>query len=574
MHMGTPVTSLSLSANQDLLATSHINKRGVFLWSNQLMFGDPSTVATYTERQVPVHLPTIAAVGGDDDGQQQRRRGGGQQQQHAAAAGVSVAAHGKQQGGKGDGSSSDSDSDAAGDGSDSGAEEGEDDVKEGGLLPGREVRLLVDGGVMSDSSSDFFAADSESDDDDSSGGASDGGGSSDSDSDAADASRQQQQQEALGQRSAKKRRRAARAAAAVNAANAAAVAQAVYRQVDASGAPAPLAPTLATLSLLPRAQVRLAEHVPSLLEGQPADACSLTCWTLCSHCRHPPPAAPLRLNTPQWENLLHLDTIAARSKPLQPPKKPEAAPFFLPTVPTHAGQPMFDAAAAATGEGSGEDAEGDDDGGGGGGGGGGSRVMRSRKGVASAAAAPSAFVALLRSSAAAGDFAGLMAHVRGLSPAALDSELRAMVVLAPEAGELDAAQEQEVRDVGLLLECLQAELDASRNFEMAQALLARVLTVSSERRAPVAKRCLHGFGCPLQTTALNATPLSAGARRFTATRCWHTHPCCPWPSGCSASCAPPGCGWQTCSATCAAWSTLSTTDFEQRAGLSVVVVTQ
>lgn len=53
------------------------------------------------------------------------------------------------------------------------------------------------------------------------------------------------------------------------------------------GAPQPLAPRLATLSALPRTQ---------------------------------------------WHNLVHLDAIRERSRPQQPPKKPEAAPFFLPTV--------------------------------------------------------------------------------------------------------------------------------------------------------------------------------------------------------------------------------------------------
>lgn len=52
----------------------------------------------------------------------------------------------------------------------------------------------------------------------------------------------------------------------------------------------------------------------------------------------------VNLSYMQWENLLHLDTIKARSKPIQPPKKPEAAPFFLPTVPGLSGQPQFAAA--------------------------------------------------------------------------------------------------------------------------------------------------------------------------------------------------------------------------------------
>lgn len=102
----------------------------------------------------------------------------------------------------------------------------------------------------------------------------------------------------------------------------------------------------------------------------------------------------------------------------------------------------------------------------------GSRVMRSKAGAASAAAAPNAFVALLRSSKAAGDFASFISHLRTLTPAALDRELKAMVVLEGSwSGD-------EVQDVGLLLEALHGELDAARNFEMVQALLARVLVVS------------------------------------------------------------------------------------------------
>ena len=35
----------------------------------------------------------------------------------------------------------------------------------------------------------------------------------------------------------------------------------------------------------------------------------------------------------RWQNLLNLDVIKAKNKPKAPPKKPKAAPFFLPTVP-------------------------------------------------------------------------------------------------------------------------------------------------------------------------------------------------------------------------------------------------
>merc|ERR1719383_994256 len=39
------------------------------------------------------------------------------------------------------------------------------------------------------------------------------------------------------------------------------------------------------------------------------------------------------LPSSRWLNLLNLDVIKAKNKPKQPPKKPKAAPFFLPTIP-------------------------------------------------------------------------------------------------------------------------------------------------------------------------------------------------------------------------------------------------
>jgi len=247
--MGTPVTSLSLSVTQDLLATSHINKRGVFLWSNQLMFGDPSAVATYTEQPVPVHLPSIAAAADGEGEQQQQHKGSRQQQQQQQKRQM------KQHQGGDDMSEGESESDE-----DESSDEGDkQQQQQQQLLAGREVRLMIDGGVGSDSSDDFFdrsgidsssSSSSSSDEGDDADGSS--GSGSDSDTAAAAAAAEQQQLRS----SRKKRRRAQRAAAeAAKAAEAAAVASAAYRRVDEMGAPAPLAPHLATLSLLPRSQV-------------------------------------------------------------------------------------------------------------------------------------------------------------------------------------------------------------------------------------------------------------------------------------------------------------------------------
>ncbi|CAI5514351.1 unnamed protein product [Closterium sp. Naga37s-1] len=53
-----------------------------------------------------------------------------------------------------------------------------------------------------------------------------------------------------------------------------------------------------------------------------------------------------------WVNLVMLDVIKERNRPIQPPKKPEQAPFFLPSVPTFSGAIHFappQAAAAVAG---------------------------------------------------------------------------------------------------------------------------------------------------------------------------------------------------------------------------------
>jgi U3 small nucleolar RNA-associated protein 21 len=365
MALGAPVTCLSLSPGRDLLATTHANRRGIFLWSNQLMFGEATAVALNAPQPLSVGLPSVA-TGTRRDGE-------------------------------------------------------------------RGVFAAVDADELPSDSDEFYG----------------GGGSSSS-----------EDEETGGEEGGAPRKGANSAAAEV--ADAAA-SPAVYERTDAAGggAPAPLAPQLVTLSLLPRAQ---------------------------------------------WETLLHLDAIKARSRPIQPPKKPDAAPFFLPTVPGLEGNPVFDTAPAATadaaaeapqangtagalagwGEGSGSDGEV-----GGGGGSGsdedepghsgrqgkhaaivraapGSRVVRSNP--AAADAPVGSFLRLLRSSASAGDFAPFMALVRSLSPAALDRELRGMVLL-------EGCGAREVDDVALLLAALEAEIEGARNYEFAQALLQHVLAV-------------------------------------------------------------------------------------------------
>lgn len=340
MSLGSPVTSLSLSDTGDLLATTHVHKRGVFLWSNQHLFGDPSQLALFQEGVVvPVGLPQIAALG----------EGVGRQE---------------------------------------------------------EVRLLADGGL-------FAAGDGDSSDEEAEPSSS---SSEDSDSEEAPAAA------AAGRRRQPQRGANGKPAGTSSESEGSEEEEEedgvpAYEAKDATGAPVPLAPGLATLSSLPKTQ---------------------------------------------WQTLLHLDTIKARSRPLQPPKKPEAAPFFLPTVPSLARQPVFDttaavaAAAGGKGEGGGdaskaaangrmngtaaaaaddedsgsdidmvvnsEDAEEE------GGAAGGSRVLRTKPLTAEAPQA-TPFLHLLRAGGVDKDWASFMAHLRGLTPAALDLELRSLVLL-------------------------------------------------------------------------------------------------------------------------------------------------
>ncbi|EFJ49064.1 hypothetical protein VOLCADRAFT_59899 [Volvox carteri f. nagariensis] len=243
MKLGSPVTSLSLSPSLDLLATTHVNRRGIYLWSNQALFGSPTAIP-HSDKPVPVvrtALPTIS---------------------------------------------------------------------DGRRTTGHPV----------------------------------------------------------------------------------------------SGSPLPLAPDLVTMSLLPRAH---------------------------------------------WDSLTKIEVIKARNKPIQPPKKPEAAPFFLPTMPGLSANPVFEtatggtAAAAAAAE-LGGDTDGCSSSSGSSG-----RVMEC--------------------------YAPVMAMLRSMTPTAIDRELRALQVLE---GSLSEAAE--VADVAALLDVLIASLECRRDFELCQALLSVVLAVHGD----------------------------------------------------------------------------------------------
>ena len=59
VKLGSPVTGVQLSPSQDLLATCHVKRRGIYLWYNHLMFGSGADIQPST-RPVTAALPSIA----------------------------------------------------------------------------------------------------------------------------------------------------------------------------------------------------------------------------------------------------------------------------------------------------------------------------------------------------------------------------------------------------------------------------------------------------------------------------------------------------------------------------------
>lgn len=59
VQLGSPVTALQLSPGQDLLATCHVKRKGIYLWYNNLMFGSSAVVQPST-RPVNAALPSLA----------------------------------------------------------------------------------------------------------------------------------------------------------------------------------------------------------------------------------------------------------------------------------------------------------------------------------------------------------------------------------------------------------------------------------------------------------------------------------------------------------------------------------
>ena len=183
----------------------------------------------------------------------------------------------------------------------------------------------------------------------------------------------------------------------------------------------------------------------------------------------------------QWLNLVHIDSIKTRNKPIEPPKKPEAAPFFLPTVSgANAGRdPVFavdenderlarEAEAAWGGDGSDESSDdGDDD----------KPLGETRIHKAGAedavTQAESGLIALLTSYKKDKKWTPVVQYLKSLSPSNLDIQLRSLA-LANIDGTID-------HDVLITFLTLLADaISSDTNFEFLQALLRAFILIHGE----------------------------------------------------------------------------------------------
>jgi U3 small nucleolar RNA-associated protein 21 len=183
----------------------------------------------------------------------------------------------------------------------------------------------------------------------------------------------------------------------------------------------------------------------------------------------PEPGAPPRQLAPrlvtlsarpraQWSELMHAEALRKRGKPEAPPERPQAAPFFLPTLPSLAPQPVFAVQPV-----------------------GGSRVIRGGAGALHGgdAAQSSPLLAAVSAGAESGDYAAARAHVRSCGAAALDSDIRSLA-LSSVGGQL---QEGDEAALLLLFSFLAAELEGGRDFELMHAALASALRAHGDAAA-------------------------------------------------------------------------------------------
>ena len=145
----------------------------------------------------------------------------------------------------------------------------------------------------------------------------------------------------------------------------------------------------------------------------------------------------------RWQNLLHLDLIRQRNKPVEPPKKPEKAPFFLPSLQDRQGnqRKLTNGAAAA------EQVEGE----------------RSHVARVSQTSEQGLFTDLLSEAGVSSYYDPFLQHLKAVGPAAADIAIRAM--------------RTDKHEMVIFVQALTWMMHQRRDFELGQAWMSVFLRI-------------------------------------------------------------------------------------------------
>ncbi|XP_012252233.2 WD repeat-containing protein 36 [Athalia rosae] len=153
----------------------------------------------------------------------------------------------------------------------------------------------------------------------------------------------------------------------------------------------------------------------------------------------------------RWQNLLNIDIVKKRNKPKEAPKAPEAAPFFLPTIPSL--EVQFDL--------------GDTN----------SKEQTSRMMVPTNFESLTVFGKLLQLSSEINDFSEVVERIKSLGPSAIDFEIQSLALHMGGSVEV----------MSQFLKMIFSMLNSRKDFELAQAYLGAFLkahgkTIAEEKQ--------------------------------------------------------------------------------------------
>jgi U3 small nucleolar RNA-associated protein 21 len=153
----------------------------------------------------------------------------------------------------------------------------------------------------------------------------------------------------------------------------------------------------------------------------------------------------------QWQTLLHLDIIRSRNKPKEAPKKPEKAPFFLPSVSQT--QPTVAGSTDLTG--TTEEPK--------------SRIGSSALASRSAASASTnEFTRLLAQASHTEEYTALLSYLSSLSPSAADLAIRTLDTIPPST------------ELQTFMKALTARLAERKDYELVQAWMSVFLRLHGD----------------------------------------------------------------------------------------------